>query len=329
MICIIALIIFSVLALFSARYRPLAREAFDCVFRRVTFRKCRSGLDKRLKGDISGKLMKKHAGLGKFVFKYFEVISWIFLIILLLSLLQIGISVYNYAVYGNCNGPDETGFCIFDPLGTSQSDITASQACHDGNAPIDNELIAPNSFSYIGNPRLGNARAPVTVVEFGCFACPNTAEQAPAIEKIIEHYGTEIQFVYIDFPLDQHSYAHEAAIAAQCVFEQNPKLYWQYHFKLFAEEEHLAHEKHEGENITEQHFKEWAIEIGVDGEEYDACIVSDETQARINEDLVLAEKSGVYGTPTFFINDQALVGVKSYKLLKSRIDDALKEAESN
>lgn len=325
MICIIALIVFSILAIFSAKHRPLAKEAFDCVFRRVTFRPCRSGLDKRLKGQISGLLMKKNVGLGRFVFKYFEIISWIFLIIILLSIFQIGLSVYNYSMYGNCNGADETGFCIFDPLGTAQADITASQACHDGNAPTDNELITPNTFSLVGNPRLGSLDAAVTVVEFGCFACPNTAEQAPAVKKIIEHYGANIQFVYIDFPLDQHSYAYEASLAAECVYKQSPKLYWQYHFLLFEESNHLLNENHEGEYVTEQHFYDWALELGVNEEEFSACIENPETKAIIDADVQLAKESGVYGTPTFFINEQALVGVKSYQLLKNRIDDALKK----
>ncbi len=67
MICVIALIVFAVLAVFSAKYRPLALEAFDCVFRRLTFRKCKSALDKRLKSKITGKVMKRHAGLAKFI----------------------------------------------------------------------------------------------------------------------------------------------------------------------------------------------------------------------------------------------------------------------
>lgn len=47
MLCFLGLLMLASLALFSARYRPLAREAFDCFFRRVTLRKCTTGLDRR------------------------------------------------------------------------------------------------------------------------------------------------------------------------------------------------------------------------------------------------------------------------------------------
>ena len=56
MICFVALAVFAVMGLFSAKYRPYAKEAFDCVFRRLTLRKCESGLDKRIKSKLTGKI---------------------------------------------------------------------------------------------------------------------------------------------------------------------------------------------------------------------------------------------------------------------------------
>ena len=115
MICIIAMIVFGILAIFSASYRPIAKEAFDCVFRRITLRKCESGLDVRLKTKIVGKLMNKHYGLAKGVHKYFEVISWLFVIIFFITLFYSGLAVYNIIVYNNCNGfaeGEEPEYCI-------------------------------------------------------------------------------------------------------------------------------------------------------------------------------------------------------------------------
>lgn len=113
MICILALVVFGVLAIFSASYRPLAKEAFDCVFRRITLRKCESGLDVRMKSKVVGKLMNRSPALARGVHKNFEIISWIFVIIFFVSLIYSGIAVYNIVVYDNCNGPvDENGFCI-------------------------------------------------------------------------------------------------------------------------------------------------------------------------------------------------------------------------
>ena len=116
MICLLSLIVFGVLAIFSAGYRPLAKEAFDCVFRRVTLRKCQSGLDVRFKSKIVGKLMNKSPKLARGVHKNFEIISWFFVIIFFVSLAFSANAVYNIVVYDNCYGPDaEPGTCMFVP----------------------------------------------------------------------------------------------------------------------------------------------------------------------------------------------------------------------
>ena len=98
------------MAVFSGKYRLVAKEAVDCVFRRVTFRKCTSGLDDRLKAQITGRIMRRTPKLGALVYKRFEVLSWIFLIITVVSLVYSGIAIYNLATYGSCD-PD-SGYCI-------------------------------------------------------------------------------------------------------------------------------------------------------------------------------------------------------------------------
>ncbi len=316
MICIIALFVFAVLAIFSAKYRPLAAEAFDCVFRRVTFRKCRSGLDKRLRSQITGKLMKKSSRCGRWVYKHFEWISWFFLIILILSVVQTGISIYNYAAYGNCNGPDEEGFCIFDPMGSNKEIISQAEAnvCPAGDG-MSKELVAPNISLVMDNPKTGSSSAPVTVIEFGCFACPNTAEQAPAVEKLIKYFGKDMLFIYVDFPLPSHEYSLEASEAARCVYEQDPLAYWKYHFKLFENRE----------DFSTENFRKWATGLGLDGVKFDACLLLGDAKEHVEKMRTLGVESGVYGTPTFFINGVPVVGLKPYKLLKAKINSAMEK----
>jgi hypothetical protein len=131
MICIIALIVFGILAIFSASYRPLAAEAFDCVFRRLTFRKCSTGLDKRLKAKISGKFMKNHPKTGKFLYKRFEIISWILIIILVLSIAQSGVSIYNWTAYGNCNGENSDESCPLNSIVDLSTGECTNPLCED------------------------------------------------------------------------------------------------------------------------------------------------------------------------------------------------------
>lgn len=120
MICLLALPILAILGLFSATHRKLASEAFDCVFRRITLRKCESGLDTRLKSSITSTIMRRSPKTAGFVFKHFELLSWIFIAMFLVSSYFAIQGTYNYAVYGNCNGKDSTEFCIFNPLGTQE-----------------------------------------------------------------------------------------------------------------------------------------------------------------------------------------------------------------
>ena len=126
MICFIALIVFAILGTFSATHRPLAKEAFDCVFRRITLRKCNTGFDRKMKMKISASLLKKNKAVGGFVFKHFELISWALTILMIVSLIYSAIGIYNFVVYGDCN-PQNPGNCVYDSvLGTNQQSKFAS-----------------------------------------------------------------------------------------------------------------------------------------------------------------------------------------------------------
>ena len=118
MICVVALVVFAVLAIFSARYRPLAKEAFECTFRKLTFRKCKTNLNERIRAKLTGKLIKLPK-VARFTYKHFQVLSVIFTILFFVSLIYTGYSVYNIVRYGNCNG-DDGGFCIFEPLSVGE-----------------------------------------------------------------------------------------------------------------------------------------------------------------------------------------------------------------
>lgn len=112
MICILSLFVFSVLGIFSAKYRSLAKEAFRCVFLRVQFKPCDTSLDQRLKGQIVSKLLKRNQKMARVVYKHFEAISWAFTILFFASMIYTAYAFYNLFVYGSCDPGSET--CIFD-----------------------------------------------------------------------------------------------------------------------------------------------------------------------------------------------------------------------
>ncbi len=129
MICFIALFVFAVLGIFSARYRAYFLEASDCVFRKATLRKCSSSFDKKMKMKVTSKLAKVSKPFGGFVFKHFEVLSMIVTIAMIVSLVWSawvgGVAVYNWVAFGNCNGPDANIACELNQL-TGKDPVTGA-----------------------------------------------------------------------------------------------------------------------------------------------------------------------------------------------------------
>jgi hypothetical protein len=110
-LCIIALIVFAVLGIFSVKYRKLTAEAFDCVVRRVTLRPCVSKLDERIKAKVVGEAFKKSPGGAAFLNRHFEIFSWIFFILTLASFGYLVYGAYSLVTIGTCD--PITGSCIF------------------------------------------------------------------------------------------------------------------------------------------------------------------------------------------------------------------------
>ncbi len=106
MFCLIALIILSILGIFSAYYRELAKEAFKCVIGNITTRKkCESGLDKKLKGKVIGKISRVSPRLARIILKHFELFSGIFFLLFLISIIILIYNIYSYVISnGRCEG---------------------------------------------------------------------------------------------------------------------------------------------------------------------------------------------------------------------------------
>ncbi|MFH1225326.1 MAG: hypothetical protein V1676_06010 [Candidatus Diapherotrites archaeon] len=119
MICLIALAVFGILGIFSATHRAYAKEAFDCVFRRITLRKCNTAFDQKMKMKITTGIMKMNPKVGGFAFRHFEAISWALTILTIVSLIYSAIAVYNIAVHGTCD-PQNPDSCVLTPQQAAQ-----------------------------------------------------------------------------------------------------------------------------------------------------------------------------------------------------------------
>jgi len=306
MICFVALFVFVVLAIFSAKYRPLAKEAFDCVFKRITLRPCESGLDERIKATLVSSIFSKSPKAAAALNKHFELFSWALTILMILSVAYSAIGVYNWWAYGNCNGPDETGFCVFNALTGEHgqySDCGANATVH--------QLTVPTSLR---GESTGPENAEITLIEFGCFECKYTKQAEPTVKQVLEQYSGRIRFIFKPFPLPTHNNSRLAEQAALCAAKQGK--FWEYKDALFANQDALKAGGREG-------ILQAAAQAGVDPASLVSCLDSNETAAEVEAFYQEGVASGLYGTPTFFINNQSLVGPKQFDSFKTIIDAEL------
>lgn len=304
-LCIIALPVFALLGLFSVKYRKLTKESLECLFRTATFRKCSSGLDDRIKSRISGTLLKFSPRTARVFYKNYKIISLLLLILFVWSIYASAVGVYNYVEYGNCNGPDSDSFCILDPTGAG------SATCE-----IPNSVGSLGNVTYpkldVNEPVIGNENASLTIIEFGCYVCPYTNEVESTVQKVLDYYGGKVNLQFRPYPLPAHEYSYESSMAVRCAGEQNA--YEEYHKKIFMQ----------NMIFNNQTFNNIALELNLDIGRFETCMENRTYADEIEEDKKTAIAAGVRGTPTFFINEQEIVGPKPFKTFKTVINGELK-----
>ncbi len=228
MICIIAFVVFAFLGIFSASYRAIAKDAWQCVVRKVQFKPCDTGLDIKLKAEVM-RLFKFTPSIGKAVYAHFEAIAWLLVILTVVSAGYLAYGGYNYYYYGNCDGPKSEGFCIFDPAGHNKYSSSGFDSSY-----TPESLKPANATELEKYPSFGSKDAKVRVVEFGCFACPYTKKAASAVQELKKNYETKIRFIFVNTPLPQHVPAEQAYAAGWCVQQQDTNAFWQYYFNIFS-----------------------------------------------------------------------------------------------
>jgi protein-disulfide isomerase len=138
---------------------------------------------------------------------------------------------------------------------------------------------------------LGPAHAPVTVVEYGDFECPNCKQAAPAVKLMLDRFAGRVRLAYRHFPLEEvHPHALHAALAAEAAAGQGK--FWPMHDLLFANQQHLKL----------NHLRGYAERLELDMARFDAEMKEGHYLQRIREQIEGGELSGVRGTPTFFVN---------------------------
>jgi protein-disulfide isomerase len=158
---------------------------------------------------------------------------------------------------------------------------------------------------------IGPADAPVTLVEYGDYECPDCGNAYPVIKRLIAEEGPRLRFVFRNFPLSNvHPHASVAAQAAEAAAAHGK--FWEMHDLLYE------HQK----NLDEYEMNQLAVKIGLEIYRFDADMAAERFAPRVSEDFISGVKSGVNGTPTFFINEFRFDGEKDYDSLKKAIANA-------
>jgi protein-disulfide isomerase len=138
---------------------------------------------------------------------------------------------------------------------------------------------------------LGPATAPVTLVEYGDYECPFCGAAHRSVERVLQVMGNDLRFAFRHFPLSQiHPHAYQAAEAAEAAGAQGR--FWEMHDLLFENQDRLGLRDLIG----------FAGALGLDLERFVTDLRGHAHAGRLREDFLSGVRSGVNGTPTFFVN---------------------------
>jgi len=161
----------------------------------------------------------------------------------------------------------------------------------------------------------GDDNAPVTLVEYGDFECPNCGQAEPVVRELLNDFGHDLRYVFRHLPLsDVHPHAQLAAEAAEAADDQGA--FWEMHDLLFDNQSALE----------PMHLIGFAQELGLDVQAFTDQLRRHEHAGRIASDVDDADLSGVSGTPTFFVNGMRHQGAYDIETLTAAVRAAHRRA---
>ena len=167
--------------------------------------------------------------------------------------------------------------------------------------PFQSEL---NKIKTDLQPSFGTPGAPVVMVVFTDFQCPNCREEAKVLrQNVAKSFSDKVRVYFKNYPLEQiHPWAKPAALAGRCVFRQQPTAFWDFHDWIFEHQPEIT-----ADNLKTKVIG-WAGEKNLDQTKLGQCIDSKATENDVNREIAEGRLLEVNGTPTLFINGRRLQG---------------------
>jgi len=161
----------------------------------------------------------------------------------------------------------------------------------------------------------GSFYAPVTLLEYGDYECGHCGIAHPIVNQVLKHFGANLRFGFRHFPLMQaHPNAERAAEAAE--FAGMHKRFWEMHDGIYLNQAMLGMPL----------FLSLATNLGLSKEGVVRAIADHAHADKIQQDFLGGVRSGVNGTPTFFIGNQRHDGGFEFNTLVAAIEAQLVKA---
>jgi protein-disulfide isomerase len=162
-----------------------------------------------------------------------------------------------------------------------------------------------DKLTLAAQPSFGPSDAPVTIVEFGDFECPDCKMEAPILRHdLTEALGGKVRVYFKNFPLESvHPWARAAAIAGRCVYQQGQPAFWKFYDWIYDSQDQIS-----SDNLNAKVLA-WAAGNGVDAAKLGGCIDTKATEPEVDRSIAEGRALGVSGTPTLFINGRKIGGL--------------------
>jgi len=175
--------------------------------------------------------------------------------------------------------------------------------------------VAAGAFCWHASLAAPPAVAPqagrVTVVEFVDFECPACRKQYGEFSSVLASYADRVNLVVMNMPLRQHLHAMDAARAYCCAAEHNKAT-------------EMADRLFKAQKLGRADCEEIAVSLGLDRNEFHACVDSDNVTQRLRADTEAAASAGIEALPTLWIGQERLEGVHGSAALRASIERALR-----
>lgn len=205
------------------------------------------------------------------------------------------------------------------PHGTSAPVTTVAAAIPASSTPGPVETVQANDHVT------GSRTAKVTLIEYSDLECPFCKQFEPTVEQIRKDYGDQVETVYRQFPLTIHQNAEIEAEASECAASVGGEsAFWSYVSTIFTRT------TSNGTGFSTDNLAPLAKELGINEANFQKCLDSGASKAKVQHDISTGTAAGVQGTPTSILlvknhAPQLLPGALSYAQLKQDIDTALQQ----